>query len=131
TDHYLLTARAQQLLELCDTGALVHNHDVVLGGRNPDVLELAHVVLDTGGAEELVQDQLAVEVADNGAILGRDVVHVISSQDTSGARHVLDDDGGIAGDVLADVASDVARIGIISAAGRGADDDADRLATVE
>jgi hypothetical protein len=52
---------------------------------------------------------------------------VIGGDSMPGARHILDDKGGVAGDVLSNVACKRAGIDIKAAAGRCSDDDADRL----
>ena len=59
---------------------------------------------------------------------GGGVFHRIEAR---GARHVLHDDVGIAGDVPADMARQHARVVVVAAAGREADHDAHGLALVE
>ena len=70
-------------------------------------------------------------MADGEAVRLGDFVHMVGADQMAGARHVLDDNRGLAGNMLADMARNRARIGVEAAAGRGGDDDADGFAFVE
>ena len=100
-------------------------------GRDAEVFELAPVELNAGFAQDMLEDQSADEMADGEAVRLGDFVDVIGGDQTAGAGHVFDDEGRIAGNMLAQVARDGARVGVVAAAGGAADDDADRFAFVE
>src|SRR5262249_19541064 len=69
--------------------------------------------------------------ADDGAVLGRDVVEKIGGAQAAGAGHVLRDDRRIARDVPAEVARDHASVGVVAAPGAIADNEGDVAAAVE
>jgi hypothetical protein len=69
--------------------------------------------------------------SDDGAVLGRHVERVVGGAEPARRRHVLHHHGRLARDVLAEVARNGAAIGVVAAAGRGGDDQADLLAAVE
>src|SRR6185503_8959374 len=100
-------------------------------GRDAEVLELAPVELNTGFAQNMLEDQTADEMANDEAIRFGDFVDVVGGDQTAGAGHVFDDEGRIAGNMLAQVARDGARVGVVTAPGGAADDDADRFTFVE
>jgi len=79
--------------------------------------------LALSAAEQPLHRQSAIEGADDGAVLGREIVDVIGGFDRPGPGHVLRYDRGIAGDVLAHVARKHAGIEIVTAARREADQD--------
>jgi hypothetical protein len=56
---------------------------------------------------------------------------VIDSDQTTGARHVVDDENGIAGYVFAHVAAHDTGVDIVTAAGGEGDDNTDRFAFEE
>ena len=82
-------------------------------------------------AEQLFKNNLAAEVADDGAVFRRRVEHVVGQDNAAGAGHVFDDDTGIAGNMFVNMPADQPRVGVVAAAGGEADDDFYRLATVE
>jgi hypothetical protein len=59
------------------------------------------------------------------------VVNVVSGLQSAGARHVLHDDAGLAGNVIGEMAREQTRILVIAAARAETDHDADGLAFVE
>src|SRR5262245_16886107 len=63
------------------------------------------------------------DLADRQTLWSRLVSQVFQCQQTSGARHVFNDDGWMARDVSPEILRDRAAIQIVSAAGRPADDD--------
>ncbi|MBI2183272.1 MAG: hypothetical protein HYU31_21010 [Deltaproteobacteria bacterium] len=104
--------------------------DVIRAG-NPQVFEFLAVEFDPFGAHDLLEEQPADVVADDETVRLGLQVHEIGVNDAAGAGHVLDDDGGVAGNMLAQVARDGARVGVETAARRERNDQADRLAFVE
>jgi hypothetical protein len=56
---------------------------------------------------------------------------VVGRDDAAHARHVVDDDRRVAGNVLGEMAGDKARVLIVTAAGRKSDHDAHRLALIK
>ena len=94
-------------------------------------VELAEIEPDRRRIPVLDQQHAALDERDGGAVLGRDVEHVVGGGEAAGRRHVLHDDGGIAGDVPADMARHQPRLGVVAAARRRADDQRDLLAGVE
>ena len=68
----------------------------------------------------------AIEVPSFGAI----VLDVLRGLGAAGARHVLDHDGRLAGDVAAEMARHRARVDVVAAARSAADDHLDGLAGV-
>src|SRR6266511_2195652 len=68
---------------------------------------------------------------DDGAVARGRRVHEVRGLEPARARHVLDDDARIAGDVIFEYLYDQPRRGVVGAAGGGADDEADLLALVE
>src|SRR5437016_5870642 len=69
--------------------------------------------------------------AECGAVARRDLVDVIRGLEAAGARHVLRDDGRLAGNVLAEMARDQPAVEVVAAAGGIADRDRDDLAGEE
>ena len=63
--------------------------------------------------------------------LGALLEHEIGGGHAAGGRHVLHDDGRIAGNVLAEMARRGARLQVVSAADAGADNEGDLLAGIE
>ena len=67
----------------------------------------------------------------DGAVLRRGQVEIAHRGQTPRPRHVLHDDGRIAGNVAADIARQDARIIVVAAGGREADHDGEELALVK
>ena len=119
---------------MIDARDAAHFVDADGGGvlsRHAEVLELAPVEFNAGFAENVLEDETADEMADREAIRFGDFVDVVGGDQTARAGHVLDDKSRIAGNMLAQVARDGSRVGVVAAAGGAADDDADRFAFVE
>jgi hypothetical protein len=72
-----------------------------------------------------------LQQTDDGAVPRCNVVHVICGRDAAGSRQVLRDDGGISGNVLAEMLGESARIDVVAATHRCADDQLDIFALVE
>ena len=69
--------------------------------------------------------------ADHGAVTLGDIVEIIGDDQPGGARHVLDDDGGIAGDVPAVVIGQRAGGDVVAARRRAGDRKLDGLAAIK
>ena len=70
------------------------------------------------------------DAGDDGAVLGRDLGEEAGGAAAAGARHVLDHDVGLAGDVAVDVARQRAAVDVVAARRTGADDEVDGPAGV-
>ena len=92
-----------------------------------DPVELVDLELRAGLVGELGDQDAALHEADHRAVLRRDIVDAVAHQHAAGAGLVLDDDGRIAGDELAEVARHQPGERIIAAARVGADDEGDLL----
>ena len=82
--------------------------------RLPIQLNFSGVVLDAGVVEQRLHGKPAGEHAERGAVLGRLVEDEVGRPQAAGAGHVLDDDVGIAGQVLAEMAREVARVDVVA-----------------
>jgi hypothetical protein len=69
-------------------------------------------------------------VADGQAVAFGDFEQMVGRQRAAGSRHVVDDNGRIAGNIFAKVTRDQTRVSVVTAARRSADDDANRFAFV-
>ena len=78
---------------------------MVIRSGSAEKLELFAVELDALGAHDLLQDQSAGVVADNQPIRFR-LIHEVGVDDATGAGHVFNDDGRIAGNGFAQVTAD-------------------------
>ena len=72
-----------------------------------------------------------VHHADDGAVLGRDVVEVVDGAHAAAAHHVLHHDVRIARNVPTHVAGERSRIDVVAAADAGRDGEVDGLAAIE
>src|SRR5262249_10236448 len=82
-------------------------------------------------AEQRLEHHARRESGDRRAVLGGDVVEVVDRLEAAGARHVLRDELGVAGDMAAHMARERARIEVVAAAGAEADEERNRLAGIE
>ena len=108
-----------------DSGALVQHAKIVVVARRAHPFHFARVEIGSLGADQLAEDLIAIEGANGEPVRFRRSENMIGGDQTAGTRHVIDDDRGVARDVLAHVARHRARERIEAAAGREADDDAD------
>ena len=100
--------------------------------RGAEPGELARIEPDIGiVADDAQQRHVAGKGGEHGAVLGGGIVKVIDRAQAAGTRHVLDDDGGIARDVLAQMGGDEAPVNVIAAARSIPDHQIDHLALVE
>ena len=102
--------------------------DVVFTQGAADPLQLAWIELGAVGMEHRIGRYLRIERTDLGAILGADVIDVVGGDQRSRPVHILDDKRRLTGNMVADVGRDRAREGIVAAADRTADDNADLFA---
>jgi hypothetical protein len=79
----------------------------------PDPGKFRHIESRFFTAQELIQIDAASRHAESQPIRLRDTVYVIGSAERSCTGHVLDDDVGIAGYVLAHIAGENARVLIV------------------
>ena len=121
----------QQVLEVLHRRILARDAHVGVAVGAADIDELARVVRRRHVADQRLQDGAGKDGADGGAVLRRQRIDVAGGLVAAGARHVLRHDRRVAGNVAADVPRDLARIGVVAAAGRRADHDGDLLAPVE
>ena len=82
-------------------------------------------------AQHAQKRHVARKAADGQAVPRGGGVEVIGGAQGPGAGHVLQHDGRIAGDVLADMLGDEARIGVIAAAGAVTEHQLHRAAAIE
>src|SRR6185503_16360365 len=106
-------------------------HDVDERVDAADPIEFGGLEAHALGAELLVERRGRRADADYRAVLRRDAVDVGERQEGAGARPVLRHDAGIAGDVLAEMAGEEARVEVVAAGRRIADGELDLLAFVE
>ena len=103
--------------------------DLVVGAADP--VELGRVELRALVAEQRIEAGAAADDAEGRAVLGADIVEPVGEPQAAGALHVLRHDVRIAGNVLAHVAREHARIEVVAAADAVADIEIDGLALVE
>ena len=82
-------------------------------------------------AEHRLEGKTAADRADDAAVLGGDPVEIIDGLEPAGAEHVLHDEGGSAGNVTAELASEQARVEVVGRAGPRKYDHGDLAALVE
>jgi len=92
------------VLDLFHRGRVPGEQHGAVADEPPDPVELRRVRADARHAEKLVEEHRLVEDADDGAVLGGDVVEVVGAAHAAGARHVLHHDVRIAGKMCAKVA---------------------------
>jgi len=88
------------------------------------------IELDARPAEKLLEKLPADEMANSQAVRFRHFEHIVRGQGTAGAGHVIDDDRWTTRDMAAQMTGDQARIGIVTAAGGSADNNANCFAFV-
>src|SRR6185369_15628785 len=89
-------------------------------------IELYGARLDEGSDEEVRHGD-----SDHRAVFRRGVGEIVYGVDAAGTRQMLDRNGGVAGNVLAEIGRQQQRIGAEAAAGFAADDDLELLAAIE
>ncbi len=125
-------ALRQHVLPGRDTGLLAEPTDahLVRHGSDPAVFRrVVHQPLRM--MQQTFHREPAIDGAHDRAVFGRGGVEIVREAQAAGARHVLGHDERIAGDVLAHVAGEHARVEIVPAARRHADEHADLVVRVE
>src|ERR1044071_7373660 len=102
-----------------------------LSRRRAEPADLRGVELRLPVLEEWLKRHRVLKQRDHGAVLWRDIVQVIGGAESAGGWHVLRHDGGIARNMLAKMFGDGARVDVVAAADRRADDEVEVLALVE
>ena len=97
----------------------------------PDITEFSAVKFNSRLAQHLLQKQPAEKVADGETVRPGEFVDMIGCDQTPRADHVFHNDGRIARNVPAHVTRHRARINVIPAAGREADNDPYSFAFIE
>ena len=96
-----------------------------------DPAQLGRIVVGAGQAEQRRLDHAALHRGDGQAVARRDLGDVAGRAQAAGARHVLHDEGRIAGNEAAEVAGEQPREGVEAAGRPGRDHDPDGLAAEE
>ena len=91
----------------------------------------AEIEIDLVRLDDGLGDHARIEDGHDGAVLRRGQVEIAHRRQAPRPRHVLHDDGRIAGNVAADIARQHAGIIVVAAGGREADHDGEELALVE
>jgi hypothetical protein len=104
---------------------------IAIGRRRAEPGKFRRIELRLPVGVERLECNGILQQTDDGAVPRRNVVHVICGRDAAGGRHVLRDNGGIAGNVLAEMLGESARVDIVAATHRCADDQLDIFALVE
>jgi hypothetical protein len=102
--------------------------DTGLGDRRPQPGHLHGVEARLRHTRNRRARHALVEDADDGAVLGRHIIDVVRGREPAGARHVLRYHGGIARQVIADMAGHQPPEQVIGTGHAAADDHADSLA---
>ncbi len=108
----------------------MNSTDVVSSSRPTATnLRASYLICGLSKSCSLAKDEMMI--ASVRAVLRCDVVEIVRRDHAAGARHVARDDGRVAGNMLAEMARDEARIGVVGAARPDRNDDRDGLAAVE
>src|SRR5205823_11889640 len=108
----------------------VEREDRGLTRGRPDPRELRDVELDPLHPGELSEGKVPIEGPDREPVGPGEVVDVVGRDDAIRSRHVLDDDRGLAGDVLGEMAGKEAGGPIVTATRFVAYDNGDHLSVV-
>ena len=120
-----------QVVDGLHAGREPHRHGLDHRRHGAEPVEFHGIELHALGADRLRRRKIVAEHADVGAVARRLREQVVRHLDAAGAGHVLRHHGGIAGDVLAEVARDQPRLQVVFAADADADQHVDGLAAVE
>ena len=135
TEYQRRATRTKRVFDRTHSRILAHDQDIGVVGevrRRAEPSELARIEPDIGiAAEEPKQWHVAGDQAEGGAILGREIVEIVGRDQAAGARHVLYDDGRIAGDIPADMARQQATKDVEAASRPIADHERNGFALVE
>src|SRR5215471_8503177 len=110
-----------RILERLDAGRVPSDANADLIVSAAEIIEFGSIVLGTLVAEQRLKRRGAGERPEYGAVLRGDIVEPIGKPHAAASSHVLRQDGRIAGDVLAHMSSDHARIKIVAPTHAGVD----------
>ena len=108
-----------------------HDDDRIDRHDGADIGHLGDIVLHLLGTQELGDRRGVGQEGQHRAVLRRDVVEIVRRLGAAAARHVLDDDVGLAGDVLSHVLGHQPGVEAVRPAGAIADEEGQVLALVE
>ena len=123
-NHLVLLDRLDRLSR-CGVPDHMNRH---VGGRATDVVELGRVIADAAHAACLGRGQVLLHDGDHRSVARRGLLHIVHGIEARSARHVGDDDGGLAGDEAAEVLRGKLAVERIAAGGAARNDDAHLLA---
>ncbi len=121
----------EQIGRLFNRGRIVDVDDEVIDLGASDPVELHGIEADVRDLHHRRRRHRARRHPDHGAVARRDVEDVVGGDQRSRARHVLDDDVRVAGDVAWQMSRQKPRPHVVVAAAGRADHDPDLLALVE
>src|SRR5262249_46438332 len=107
------------------------DEDTRLFRRVSDPLQLLQIELHAGHVEQELSGNVSLDGGDDGAVLWRDVGHAVRGQDRACSTLISNDDAWTTRYVLTKIAGDNAGAPGVAAADVDADDDQDRLVSVE
>ena len=96
----LLPLRSNQLVEFGHTRFARDHHHVRLTHRHRQVTKLGQIKLDRGIIEELLENDRAGNIPDDGCVFGRRVERVIGGDNAPGSCHIIDNDRRITRDIF-------------------------------
>ena len=108
-----------------------NEHDVVDHHHVANPVEPLDVELDAGLVQHLVDRRRLTQRCDHRPVLGSHFVEPVRRSAAAGARHILRNNGGLAGDMVGDEAGEQAGIQVIATTRAVADDEADLFAAVK
>ena len=122
-----------ELLVVGEARGVPRHRERGFAGERADPVHLERIELGHGilARDQRFHRDAALGRADERAVLGRHVVEEVRHHQRAAAGHVLRDHGGLARDVLDDVARREAGIAVVAAAGGQADEHGHPLALVE
>jgi len=98
--------------------------DIGIGAADPQ--EAPRIIFARFIADELADGENLGQHADDGAVAWRQIVEIIGADDAAGARHVLNDDLGLAGQMDPKMARHQPSVEIVAAARFRGDDEGER-----
>ena len=120
-----------RLSDRLDAGRVPGHADVDLAVEVADPPQRGRIVVGADETKQRRLDHSALDSADGQAVARRDLGDEAGRPQAAGARHVLHDECGIAGNETAEMAGKKTRIGVEAARRPGRDHDLDRLPAKE
>ena len=124
-------AFAFEIVKRFDAGSLCYCRHQVVDDRVADPIEFCRIVAHAGVVHRLIERRALADRGNCRAVLRGDVVEPIGSLAAARAGHVLRHDGGVAGDVLAEVACQQTGVDVVTTSDLPADHQLDALAGKE